>query len=211
MSMNTTNIALIAAIRDRGSIAAAARAVHMSPAAAARRITAMESEIGGPLVNRSARSTDLTALGRRYLTWGADARSRFESLPDYGDDNATRTVYVAVLGMALGPVGPAIMDEWRARFPTTTLVEMPVTSHSIGDPLAQGADIVFGQLLGDEAQALGWQTHVTARSERAVVVPAFSDYADAPGLTPPELEDEHWLYALAGDARHARWMSDLPV
>ncbi|WP_231972404.1 LysR family transcriptional regulator [Nocardiopsis alborubida] len=205
-----TDIALIQGIRDRGSIAAAARSMPLSPAAAARRLTRLENHIGGPLVNRGSRTTTLTPLGKRYARWGAEVRALWDSLPDHPDDPGTDTVYVAVLGAALGPNGGAILEEVRHRYPSVRLVEMPVTARTIGDPIAGGADIVFGQLLGDEERELGWETRVTGEWDRAVVVPAWSDYADADRLAPTEV-DGPWLYSPAGDRRHAKWMDDTPV
>lgn len=210
MSIDTTNIALVQAVGREGSIAAAARSVHLSPAAAARRLTTLENHIGGPLVNRGSRTTTLTPLGERYARWGAEARALWDSLPDYPDDPGTDTIYIAVLGAALGPHGGAILEEVRHRYPSVRLVEMPVTARTIGDPIAGGADVVFGQLLGDEERELGWRTQVTAEWDRAVVVPAWSDYADAERLAPTEV-DGPWLYAPAGDRRHVQWMDDTPV
>ncbi|MEU0242309.1 LysR family transcriptional regulator [Nocardiopsis sp. NPDC006198] len=210
MSIDAINLDLVLAIREQGSIAAAARRLHLSPAAAARRITALENEIGGPLVTRGSRTTTLTPLGERYARWGTEARALWDSLPDHPDDPGTDTVYVAVLGAALGPHGGAILEEVRHRYPSVRLVEMPVTARTIGDPIAGGADIVFGQLLGDEERELGWQTRVTGEWDRAVVVPAWSDYADADRLAPTEVRGP-WLYSPAGDRRHEEWMSDTPV
>nr|WP_281256391.1 LysR substrate-binding domain-containing protein [Nocardiopsis flavescens] len=167
--------------------------------------------MGGPLVTRSGTDTRLTPLGQRYLAWGSDAQRKFDSIATADDDDDVTPIYVAVLGAALGTTGPAILAEWRARFPGRRLVPMPVTAQSIADPLAQGADVVFGQLLGDEPAALGWQTHVTTSAPRALVMPREWDQADADMLTPPEVADLPLIYATAGDARHAQWMNDLPV
>jgi LysR family transcriptional regulator, transcriptional activator for dmlA len=57
------DLRLFVAIRDHGSIAAAARHAHMTPAAASKRLLAMEAQIGRRLFHRSTRSLTLTADG----------------------------------------------------------------------------------------------------------------------------------------------------
>jgi LysR family transcriptional regulator, transcriptional activator for dmlA len=57
------DLRLFVAIRDHGSIAAAARHARMTPAAASKRLLAMEAQIGRRLFHRSTRSLTLTADG----------------------------------------------------------------------------------------------------------------------------------------------------
>lgn len=52
---------------DHGSIAEAARRLHMTPAAAAKRIRALESEIGAVLVRRSGRTIKPTGAGAALI------------------------------------------------------------------------------------------------------------------------------------------------
>jgi DNA-binding transcriptional LysR family regulator len=51
---------------DAGSLSAAARSLHLSPAAVSRQIAALEETLGGPLIVRSTRKQTITAGGRRY-------------------------------------------------------------------------------------------------------------------------------------------------
>ncbi|MBR8740910.1 LysR family transcriptional regulator [Nocardiopsis sp. MG754419] len=213
MSIDSTTIDLVRAISVCDSISEAAAAVYLSPAAASRKISSLEALVQGRIVDRGGkgRAPQITELGRRYLSWGESARRRFDSVAAYGDEEAgTELIRVAVLGAALADTGPAILEEWRARWPQVRLAHVPVDSHSLSDPLAS-ADIAFCQLLGDEVAELGYRTHTTTTSSRAVVVPRSSELADAEWLSPNDVADAEWLYADPGGSRYARWMDDVPV
>ena len=213
MSIDSTTIDLVRALTVHDTIAEAAAAVYLSPAAACRKISSLEALVQGTIVNRGGqgRPVQLTELGRRYLSWGESARRRFDRVAAHGEQEAgTELIRVAVLGAALADTGPAILEEWRARWPHVRLAHVPVHSHTLADPLA-GADIVFGQLLGDEAHELGYRAHTTTTAHRAVVVPRSSELADAEWVSPHDVADAEWLYADPGGARYARWMDDLPL
>ena len=51
---------------ERGSLSAAARALHMTPTAVSKCISRLESRLGARLLNRSTRGLQLTAEGRRF-------------------------------------------------------------------------------------------------------------------------------------------------
>ncbi len=53
-------------IVEAGSLAAAARQQRMSPAAVSRQLSALETQLGAPLVLRSTRSFSVTDVGREY-------------------------------------------------------------------------------------------------------------------------------------------------
>jgi len=69
-------------VADRGSMAAAARALNITPAAVAQQIRTLEREIGAPLIARAGRTVTITAAGMRILE-----RSR-ELLREIGDLSA---------------------------------------------------------------------------------------------------------------------------
>jgi DNA-binding transcriptional LysR family regulator len=72
-------------VADRGSMAAAARALNITPAAVAQQIRTLEREIGAPLIARAGRTVTVTAAGMRILE-----RSR-ELLRELGDLSALAT------------------------------------------------------------------------------------------------------------------------
>src|SRR5258708_20347162 len=84
--MNTQFLTTFVTVVDRGSMAAAARALNITPAAVAQQIRSLERAIGAPLIARAGRTVSVTEAGTRILD-----RSR-ELLRDVAD---LRTVAIA--------------------------------------------------------------------------------------------------------------------
>src|SRR4051812_7928103 len=59
-------------VADRGTITAAAHALHLTPSAVSQQIAALEREVGQRLVEPEGRSVRITAVGRVLLR-GADS------------------------------------------------------------------------------------------------------------------------------------------
>lgn len=64
--MNDRDYALFAAIVDAGSLSAAARALHLSPAMVSKRLARLEERLGATLVTRTTRRLALTPAGERF-------------------------------------------------------------------------------------------------------------------------------------------------
>lgn len=58
--------ALFVAVADAGSLSAAARAMHLSPAMVSKRLQRLEQRLGVTLVHRTTRRLALTAAGERF-------------------------------------------------------------------------------------------------------------------------------------------------
>ncbi|WP_164119512.1 LysR family transcriptional regulator, partial [Stenotrophomonas maltophilia] len=65
--MDTRFLESFVTVVDKGSIAEAARRLHLTPAAVAQRLRALESEIGKPLVSRAGRTVKPTETGIAML------------------------------------------------------------------------------------------------------------------------------------------------
>lgn len=210
--IDSSAIALVLAIREHGSVSRAAAAAHMSVSAAYARISSLEAAMGGPVIHRGRGRGGLTELGRRCATWGERAQKAFDALPsERQDEPGTAIVRIGVLGDVLSDTGAVILEEWRARWPSVRPVLVPIDSHNQDTCLISGeVDVAFQQWLGDES-SLGLVTHTTLTSSRAVVVPRWSDWADADALTPVDLADAEWLYTEGGSPRYRGWLDDLPI
>ncbi len=71
---------------DRGSFAAAARALHISAAAVSKNVAGLEQTLGVRLMNRSTRSLQLTTEGQTFLE---NARAAIDAL-DHAVDSVSR-------------------------------------------------------------------------------------------------------------------------
>jgi DNA-binding transcriptional LysR family regulator len=77
------------AVVDRGSMAAAARLLNITPAAVAQQIRTLEREIGAPLIARAGRTVSVTEAGSRILQRARDLLRDVADLSTVANDDAT--------------------------------------------------------------------------------------------------------------------------
>ena len=70
--MDTQFLNTFVVVADRGSMAAAARVLNITPAAVAQQIRTLERELGAPLIARAGRTVSLTEEGSRILQRARD-------------------------------------------------------------------------------------------------------------------------------------------
>src|SRR5947208_2289117 len=73
-------------VAERGSFAAAARALDLSPAMVAKHIQAIEARLKAPLLHRTTRRQSLTDVGRLYLQRCREVMSAFAQAESAGDE-----------------------------------------------------------------------------------------------------------------------------
>lgn len=66
-TLNTTRLRILREVAARGTIAAAAEALYLTPPAASHQLAVLEREVGVPLLERTARSARLTEAGKRLV------------------------------------------------------------------------------------------------------------------------------------------------
>ena len=67
MLLNTNRLRILREVAERGTIAAAAEALYLTPPAVSHQLATLESEVGVALLERTARSVRLTDAGRRLV------------------------------------------------------------------------------------------------------------------------------------------------
>jgi len=77
------------AVVDRGSMAAAARLLNITPAAVAQQIRTLEREIGAPLIGRVGRTVNVTEAGARILERARTLLRDVADLRTVANDDAT--------------------------------------------------------------------------------------------------------------------------
>lgn len=83
---NPRAIKLFHAIAERGSLAAAANHLNLSPPAASRTLTMLEETLGFPLFSREERSLSLTSKGQDFLRQSRPILLNFQSLEKVARD-----------------------------------------------------------------------------------------------------------------------------
>lgn len=95
--MDWRNLHVLATLSSEGSLAGAARSLGVNHATISRRISALEDEVGEPLVRRLARSTPLTDKGREIAAIAlemAKQTQRVERLLHASQGSVTGTVHL---------------------------------------------------------------------------------------------------------------------
>jgi LysR family transcriptional regulator, transcriptional activator for dmlA len=136
-------------VAKHGSLAAAARAIDLTPPAATKRLAALESRLGVRLLNRTTRTQSLTSEGETYLQHAtrilADIKE-MEDIVSQGRSVPRGLLRVnATLGFGRTTIAP-LVSAFAARYPEVE-VQMEVTDKPI-DLVESGFDLAirFGAL-----------------------------------------------------------------
>ncbi|RZA36151.1 MAG: LysR family transcriptional regulator [Lysobacteraceae bacterium] len=132
-----------------GSLAAAARALDLTPPAATKRLAGLESRLGVRLVNRTTRSLSLTSEGETYLAHAARILAEIKEMEDaVSQGRATPRGLLrvnATLGFGRTTIAP-LVSAFARRYPEVEL-QMEVTDRPV-DLVESGFDLAirFGAL-----------------------------------------------------------------
>jgi DNA-binding transcriptional LysR family regulator len=100
-------------LSQRGTIAAVAEALHMSPSGISQQLSLLEREAGAALLERIGRGVRLTEAGQRLAERGADILAALELAHAElrsGAEPPTGTCRVAAFGSAARALVPAVLD-----------------------------------------------------------------------------------------------------
>jgi DNA-binding transcriptional LysR family regulator len=136
-------------VARHGSLAAAARAIDLTPPAATKRLAALESRLGVRLLNRTTRSVSLTSEGETYLQHATRILAEIKEMEDLvSQGRATPRGLLrvnATLGFGRTTIAP-LVSAFAARYPEVE-VQMEVTDRPV-DLVESGFDLAirFGAL-----------------------------------------------------------------
>jgi LysR family transcriptional activator of dmlA len=132
-----------------GSLAAAARAIDLSPPAASKRLAALEARLGVRLLNRTTRSLSLTSEGETYLQHAARILAEIADMEEavsQGRSTPRGLLRVnATLGFGRTAIAP-LVSAFAQRYPDVE-VQLEVTDRPV-DLVESGFDLAirFGAL-----------------------------------------------------------------
>jgi LysR family transcriptional activator of dmlA len=136
-------------VARHGSLAAAARALDLTPPAATKRLAQLEARLGVRLVNRTTRRISLTNEGETYLAHATRILASIREMEDAvaGSRAAPKGLLRvnATLGFGRTAIAP-IVSEFARRYPQVE-VQMEVTDRPV-DLVEHGFDLAirFGAL-----------------------------------------------------------------
>ena len=190
-------------VAERGSFAAAARALELSPAMVAKHIQAIEARLKAPLLHRTTRRQSLTDVGRLYLERCREVASAFAQAESTGEEVLARPhgVLRVTAPVVLGTHGLApLLAGFMQQFPDVQL-ELSLNDRVV-DLVDEGIDVALrsGPLDGSE--------RLVARPLRPLrmLLCAAPDYLARHG-TPRRPEDlqRHTCLAFAHWVHKDRW------
>jgi len=124
---------------DRGSMAAAARVLNITPAAVAQQIRTLERELGAPLIARVGRTVSMTGEGARILQRARDLLRDVADMRSVANDNAVSgELRLGACPTALAGMLPDILARMVATFPQINVFIKPGYSADLYRAVEEG-------------------------------------------------------------------------
>lgn len=124
--MDTQFLNTFVVVADRGSMAAAARVLNITPAAVAQQIRTLERELGAPLIARAGRTVSLTEEGSRILQRARDLlRDAADMRSVANDSEVSGELRLGACPTALAGMLPDILARMVDKFPQINVYIRP--------------------------------------------------------------------------------------
>ena len=224
--MDTQFLNTFVVVADRGSMAAAARVLNITPAAVAQQIRTLERELGAPLIARAGRTVSLTEEGSRILQRARDLLRDVADMRSVANDSeVSGELRLGACPTALAGMLPDILARMVDAFPQINVYIRPGYSAELYRAVETGeldAALVLQapynlpktcdwQLLREEplvmiapARLAGRDPHDLLRSEPLIRYDrnqwggrAADDYLHRAGIVPHERFELNGLNAIA--------------
>jgi DNA-binding transcriptional LysR family regulator len=211
--LDTHRLRLLREFAERGTIAATAAALGYTPSAVSQQLAALERESGAVLLDRTARTAELTDAGRRLVEHAERILAMVEAAEaDLSSAGPTGRVTVTAFPTAAVAFGPALVRRVRAH-PGLSLL-LRETGREEGLRLVRSGEVDValiadwsGRLTrtGPGKPSAGEETGVLRfyrllRDPVVLVLPRGHPFADPEKpVDLDELRDEPWLAAPIGE------------
>ncbi|MFT3754358.1 MAG: LysR family transcriptional regulator [Pseudoxanthomonas sp.] len=124
--MDTQFLNTFVTVADRGSMAAAARELNITPAAVAQQIRTLERELGVSLIARAGRTVSVTGEGARILQRARDLLRDVADMRSVANDSAiSGELRLGACPTALAGMLPDILARMVAQFPQINVFIRP--------------------------------------------------------------------------------------
>lgn len=124
--MDTQFLNTFVVVADRGSMAAAARVLNITPAAVAQQIRTLERELGAPLIARAGRTVSLTEEGSRILQRARDLLRDVADMRSVANDSeVSGELRLGACPTALAGMLPDILARMVDAFPQINVYIRP--------------------------------------------------------------------------------------
>ena len=187
MTMERSDLELVLAVRDHGSLAAAAQSLNLAAPAVTKRLVALEARLGQRLFQRTTRRVSPTAEGEAVCASALPLLAGFKALEaqlqERHKEPTGRIRLAATFGFGRLWLGPALA-QFQALYPKLQ-VQLQLTEQ-LPDLAAEGFDGAVWLWSVSGAQAAQWVSRRLARNQRVLV--AAPGYLAEHG-TPTQVQD----------------------
>lgn len=168
--MERSDLELVLAVRDHGSLAAAAQSLDVAPPVVTKRLAALEARLGQRLFQRTTRRVSPTAEGETVCERAIILLQGFQALEaELQERKAEPTGLIrlaATFGFGRLWLGPALAD-FQERYPRVE-IQLELTEH-LPDLALEGYDGAIWLWSIQGRQAAQWVSRRLARNQRIMV------------------------------------------
>ncbi len=213
--MDRSDLELVQAIRQHGSLAAAARALRLAPSVVTKRLAALEAALGTRLFQRTTRHVGPTPEGETLCARAATLLQGFKEAEDELRERQAEPAglirLAATFGFGRRWVGPAVAA-FQQRYPKVQ-VELQLTE-TLPDMAQAGLDGAVWLWNAPEHRGAEWVSRRLARNQRVLVAaPGYLAQHGAPS-SPEDLSRHTCLIVRENgsdpDQRFDRWLLKTP-
>ena len=202
MLMERSDLELVLAVRDHGSLAAAALSLNLAAPAVTKRLAALEAKLGQRLFQRTTRRVSPTAEGEAVCASALPLLAGFKALEAQLQERRIeptgRIRLAATFGFGRLWLGPALA-RFQALYPKVQ-VQLQLTEQ-LPDLVTQGFDGAVWLWSVSGARAAQWVSRPLACNQRVLVAaPAYLKQHGTPS-TLPELQQHACLIARENENR----------
>ncbi|MGW5124231.1 LysR family transcriptional regulator [Streptomyces sp. NPDC004069] len=203
--LNSSRLLVLLEIARRGTIVAAAQALHLSPSAISHQLARLEQELGVALVERAPQSLRLTAAGARLAEHAQGIADLMAVAQDdlrahsEGEAGLLRLGFFASSGLDLLP---RTLSAFAARRPQVELELIMGQPHELVPDLEAGrldAAVVFEHPLDPWCRQAAVDVEMFFEEPQMVVVPLRHRLRRRTTVRLAELEGESWIGTRGGD------------
>lgn len=205
--INRIDLVMLTAIRDAGSLSAAAAQLGIQAPAVTKRLAAMEAQLGVRLFFRTTRRVTATAEGELLCERAVGLLAGFEeaeeALRQQSKEPSGQIKLVSTLGFGRIWLGPAI-SRFQAQYPKVR-IDLQLTE-TLPDLAAEGLDAAIWLWAVQARRAGQWSATLLARNQRVLVAaPAYLARRGRP-RTVSELQQHDCLTVRESDHPASLWL-----
>jgi DNA-binding transcriptional LysR family regulator len=202
--LDVHRLRLLREFAERGTIAATAAALGYTPSAVSQQLAALEREAGAALLDRSARSAELTDAGRRLVGHAGEILALIEAAEaDLSAEQPVGRVAIAAFPTAAVAFAPALTRVVRAHQGLNLLLRQTGGSEGLRQVRAGQVDVaIVDDWTGRStaSQGGGLRFYPLVRDSLVLVVPRRHWAADPrEPVALHRLSGEPWLAPPAGE------------